>query len=376
MRAPLILIADDDVGYLEVVSDMLTGPFSVITAHDGEEALNTAMKVHPDLILLDINMPKLNGAQICKLLKNDPRTKYIAVVLVTGSNSPEDLASGFEAGADDYLIKPYNATELKARCKSVLKMKYLTDQLRESNKTLEERVAKQIQKIQQISQLQRYFSPKMIERIIHSNNENQIAFGDVPVRKEVTILFCDIREFTQLADRLNPEEIKSLLDSYLALITEVIFKYSGTINKFLGDGVLAVFGDPVDLDNSAINAIQAATEIRDRLNEFQPVSLPQNYNLRIGFGVHSGSVVIGNLGVGQHLDYTVIGAAVNMAARLQAYSTKNEIICTLSSLEGAEENFEVSNQRSVRIKGFREDIRIAEVRYKSGSDENQRKATK
>ena len=362
-----ILIVDNDPDYVETMATVLQEQYKVYTAFTGHEAILQFGRHEVDLVLLDLELPKLDGIEVCRILKNLSRDKFIPIILISGYSDSNSIVKGYKYGADDYLTKPFNNQEILARCRAMLKIKELQDRLVDSenkllksHRELEKIVEDQILEIESINRLKRYFSPSIIKKIVDSQEAGQ--FGEIPVRKVVTTFFTDIRNFTQFSDQLAPEDTKVILDHYIQFITEIVFEFKGTVNKFLGDGILMVFGDPINEEDHPLCAIQTALAIKERLPEFQEIVRQiTKIEMQIGMGIHSGPVVIGNVGADELMDYTIIGSAVNLAARLQGFSTQGEIIVTQSTIEPYKNYLKTQNERIVPIKGYQHPIAIAEV---------------
>jgi adenylate cyclase len=363
-----VLVADDVPDNIDLVVESLDGlPYDVITASDGQEAVQKFKTQSPDLVLLDVMMPKLSGVEVCRYIKATSSRRFVPVVLLTAKSSSEAKVEGLDAGADDYLTKPFDPFELQARVRAMLRIKRLQDELlvtqnklQELNADLERRVQNQILEIERVNRLRRYLAPGLVESVLATEKEEML--GTTPRRKELTIFFTDVRNFTQMADQLEPEEVKSILDAYLNAMTEVIFKFSGTINKFMGDGIMVFFNDPRPQADHQFRAIQCALEMRDRALDLQArlaSKLPAPF--WVGMGLNTGQATVGNLGSGEQLDYTAVGSAVNLAARLQGFSLNNEVIASAATYEPIRDRLVLRNERKENIRGFSVPVRVAEI---------------
>lgn len=362
-----ILVADDVPDNIELVIESLDGlPYDIITAVDGQEAVQKFKTQNPDLALLDVMMPKLSGIEVCRYIKATAARRFVPVVLVTAKTASEAKVEGLDAGADDYLTKPFDPFELQARVRAMLRIKNLQDDvqkakaaLEEVNRDLERRVENQVREIERVNRLRRYLAPGLVDSVLASD---QFEVNTAVRRRELTIFFSDIRNFTQMADQLEPEDVKAILDDYLSDMTEVIFRHQGTINKFMGDGIMVFFGDPLPQADHQLRALTCAVEMRDRALALQArlhSRLPAPF--WIGMGIHTGTATVGNLGTGQQLDYTAIGSAVNLAARLQGLSLNNEVIASATVYEPVRDRLVIRNERKETIRGFAHPIMVAEV---------------
>src|SRR5262245_40688600 len=225
--------------------------YEVVTAVDGEDALNRVRESEPDLVLLDVMMPKLDGISVVKELKQDSTLRFTPIILVTAKTDTHDIVTGLEAGGDDYLTKPFEHAALVARVRSLLRIKELhdtvraqTEQLKEQteqlsswNRLLEQRVAEQLSEIERTRRLRRFLAPQVAQVIASAEASEQLLASH---RREVTILFCDLRGFTAFTEASEPEEVMAVLRDYHEKLGNLIFRYEGTLERFLGDGIMVV----------------------------------------------------------------------------------------------------------------------------------------
>src|SRR3972149_2893382 len=263
---PWILVADDSAENREILSARLAANgYHVLMAADGEEALAVARAEQPDLILLDVMMPKVNGLDVCRRLKADASLPFMPVILVTARGDTQDIVAALEGGPDESLTKPVDQTALLARVKAALRIKSLQDtvqaqatQLAEWNRTLEGRVAEQLAELERVGRLKRFLSPQLAEVIISSGDE---AFLESH-RREITVVFTDLRGFTAFSETAEPEEVISILREYHAALGRIVLAHEGTVEHFAGDGVMILFNDPLPLDEPELAAIRMAPEMR------------------------------------------------------------------------------------------------------------------
>ncbi len=251
MRTPPRILAVDDVPQnLDIVQMRLQAHgYEVITAADGEEALVRVRQDEPDLVLLDIMMPKLDGISALRQLKQDAALRFIPVILLTAKSDTADVVAGLEAGGDDYLTKPFDQAALIARVRSMLRIKALHDlvqeqaaklekqaaELAEWNRSLEQRVATQVGEIERIGRLRRFLAPQIAEAIASSEAGSPLLTSH---RREVTVVFCDLRGFTAFTEIAEPEEVMTVLREYHETLGKLIFHYEGTLERFAGDGII------------------------------------------------------------------------------------------------------------------------------------------
>ena len=300
MRTPPRILAVDDVpANLEILKVRLEAEgYEVVTAADGEEALEQTHKLTPDLVLLDVLMPKLDGIAVLRQLKQETAERFVPVILVTAKADTRDIVQGLEAGGDDYLTKPFEQAALVARVRSLLRVKELHDtiqqqakkleqqseQLANWNHLLEERVAQQMTEIERIGQLERFLAPH-VARMIASSDAPDTALASH--RREVTVVFCDLRGFTAFTDRSEPEEVMAVLREYHESVGDLIFRFEGTLDRFIGDGMMIVFNDPIPCDDHAERAVQLALEMRERVNRLAVRWRGRGYDLGFGIGIAS-----------------------------------------------------------------------------------------
>lgn len=328
MRAPpLILVADDNPANVDIFRARLTARgYEVVTAGDGEAALALARETLPDLIVLDIMMPKMNGIEVCRALKADSSLPFIPIVLVTARSEPKDVVAGLEAGAEEYLTKPIDQTALIARIKSVLRIKDLHDQtleqaarleaqareLAELNRGLEQRVSEQREELERVGQLKKFFSPQLADMIVSTGQEELMAGH----RREITVVFCDLRGFTAFSELAEPEEVMRVLREYHNAVGPLIFQYGATLEHFAGDGLMAIFNDPVPCPDPAARAVRMAVAIRDRVVGLVEKWLKQGFELGLGIGIATGYATLGQIGFEGRFHYGAIGTVLNIASRL------------------------------------------------------------
>lgn len=283
----------------------------------------------PDLVLLDVVMPRLDGIETTKRLKADAALSFIPIILVTSKTDTKDVVAGLEAGADEYLTKPVDQTALIARVKSMLRVKEMHDRIAAQaadlatwNKTLEQRVAEQLAQIERVSRLKRFLAPQVAELIVAESNERVLQSH----RREITVVFGDIRGFAGFAEAAEPEEVISVLDEYHTNLGPLVHKYEGTLERFLGDGFLVLFNDPLPCPEPSLRAIEMALEMRDRFSELAAEWLNRGYDLGFAMGIAHGYATLGRIGFEGRFEYSAVGSVVNLASRLCARAEKGQIL--------------------------------------------------
>lgn len=323
MQGFRVLVVDDDPDMAALLARMLRKEgMAVDTVHDGDSALVNAMSSAPDLILLDVMLPGLSGFEVCERLKSDEATALIPIVLVTALEDTQSRVRGIEAGCDDFLSKPIKAEELIARVKTLRR-------LHETRRELEaRRLAAEYQRKETIRKaFLRYVSPRLAERIIAGLGEEGGPFQSHAQRIEVVALFADLRGFTRLTEAVEVDKVVNMLNEYFAVTTEAAYRQEGTIFSISGDCLLVGFNVPFPQADATVRAWRAA---QDMIASFAPVLANWmgrgGVSTGMGIGIASGEAIIGNIGSPHHMSYTIIGDAVNTAARLMQMARAGELL--------------------------------------------------
>ncbi len=324
-RGHVLVVDDQDDNRALIVRYLSQAGHQVRQASNGEEGLESIAFAKPDVILMDVIMPGASGFEICRRLKADPETLDIPLVLITGLQSKEDRVAGIEAGADDFLSKPVYPEELVARVRSLMR-------LSEARHALEEaRLAREIEQRQWIHRMfERYVSPKLVKEILDQGDERENPL-DRMSRLEVVALFADMRGFTAIAEKLEPSKVVELLNVFFTLITSVAYEHEGTVFNMAGDSLLVGFGVPLPQFDSAERAVKAASDMIKRF-QIHVANWHEEYAIQVGLGVGicRGEAIAGNVGSPTYMNYTIIGDAVNVAARLMQNAKANEILISES----------------------------------------------
>ena len=353
---PQILIVEDNPESLDIFQTRLASHgYKILTASDGEAALAIAREKQPDLILLDIMMPKLNGVEVCRRLKGDSSLPFMPIVMVTALAGSEDIVAGLEAGADEYLTKPVDQTALVARVKSMLRIKDLHDtglkqaaQLSEWNQKLEERVAEQLAELERVGHLKRFLSPQVAELIVSSGQEKFMESH----RREVTVVFCDLRKFTAFEETAEPEEVMRVLRQYHEAVGRLIFRYEATLEHYAGDGLMVYFNDPLPCPDPAPRAIRMALGMQRDVGKLIEAWRKRGIDLGHGVGIALGYATLGQVGFEGRLHYGAIGSVLNLASRLCDEAEAGQILVTQRVYTEVEEMAEAKPIGDLTFKGF------------------------
>ncbi len=339
-----ILAVDDNAVNLELISDILsTVGYQVSKAFDGAQALERIREKPPDLILLDVNMPGMSGFEVMSKLKADDQTAKIPVIFLTALSDINHRVEGLDLGADDYLVKPYSPRELIARIEARIRAKAETDVLIGM-----QRVIRQT--------FERFVSANIVEQMLE--DPQRIKLGGK--LQEVTVMFTDIQGFTASSEYTDPELLLTLLNQYHELVVEIVLANSGTIDKFLGDGVMALFNTPLPIKNHALRAVQAACQVQNTLDEFYQDVQPA-YRWPINFGIHTGTAVVGNVGSSRIMDFTAVGDTVNVASRLQTQAENGQIMISDAVYEHVKDRINIHEIGPITYKNRQQQVMTFEV---------------
>jgi adenylate cyclase len=325
-----ILIVDDEPFNLDLLEQELAEHAYVIErAADGIDALHKAARFDPDVILLDYMMPKMNGLDVLRRLRADEKQKTIPVILLTAKASQEDKVAGLEAGADDYVTKPFDAFELLARVRAMLRIKQMHDSLAQWNAGLRQQVERQVEELELMCKLKRFLAPQIADAVLKSDDQSLFKSH----RREITVVYLDLR-------------------SYHAEMGRLIFKYEGTLERFAGDGIIIFFNDPLPCENHPETAVRMALEMRDRARELRSTWRKMGYDLALGVGLASGYATIGTLGFEGRMDYGTVGNLPNLAARLCAEAQGDQILTDQKTMSRLEASVDAAPLDPLQLKGF------------------------
>src|SRR6266852_6238381 len=360
---PHILVVDDNPVNVDILRTRLAvHGYEILTAADGEEALVVARAKQPDLILLDVMMPKMDGIQVCRELRADSSLPFMPIILVTAKTDSKDVVAGLKAGGDEYLTKPVDQAALVARVQSMLRVKALHDtvqeqatrlagqaaELREWNRTLEQRVADQLAELQRVGRLKRFFSPQLAELIVAGGAEDPLKTH----RRDVTVVFLDLRGFTAFAESAEPEEVMGVLREYHHEMGRLIMEHEGTLERFTGDGMMIFFNDPVEVPNPAERALRMAVAMRDRVAGLAEGWRKRGWDLGLGVGIAQAYATIGAIGFEGRWDYGAIGTVTNLAARLCGEAKGGQILVSSRVATAVEELIELEEVGRLTLKGL------------------------
>jgi class 3 adenylate cyclase/CheY-like chemotaxis protein len=353
---PRILIVDDQPMNVDILQTRLAvHGYEILTASDGVEALAVARTQQPDLILLDIMMPRMDGIEVCKHLKADPALPFMPIIMVTARADTRDVVAGLEAGADEYLTKPIDQAALVARVKSMLRIKALHDTVQDQaaqlavwNDALERRVAEQLAQLERLGRLKRFLSPQLAELVVSAGGERLLESH----RREITVVFCDLRGFTAFAETAEPAEVMGVLQEYHTAMGELIFRFEGTLERFTGDGLMVFFNDPLPCPDPVARAVRMAVAMRQYMGELTERWCKRGHQLAFGMGIAHGYATLGMIGFEGRVDYGAIGPVTNLASRLCDQAQGGEILISQQAYAAVEELVYAEPAGDLPLKGY------------------------
>ena len=360
-KPPKILVVDDTPANVKLLADRLSVKgYEIATASNGEEALEQVRTWHPDLILLDVVMPGLNGYDVCRRVREDPAMAMLPIIMVTALDPEEERIKGLEAGADDFLTKPVNQAELEARVRSLLRIKSLydkvqsqADELAKWGGELEQRVQQQVDELERLGRLRRFLSPQVAELVVASGESVLDSH-----RRHIAALFCDLRGFTTFSETAEPEDVIAVLQAFHETMGRLIHEYQGTIDHRAGDGIMVVFNDPMTCEEPAFQAVKMALAMRDKMRGLSAQWGELGYDLGFGVGLTVGYATLGLVGFEGRFDYCANGSIVNLAARLSDEAKDGQILISQRAHAELAQQIEVEALGEISLKGFREPVKV------------------
>ena len=369
---PLILVVDDVPDNVDILHMRLEAQaYEVMTAGDGLEALEKIRKLTPDLVLLDVMMPKLDGIETVKRLKADPSLPFIPVILVTAKADASDVIGGLEAGGDDYLTKPVDHAALSARVRAMLRIKALHDTVQDQakrledqaaelaawNQRLEERVKLQLDEIEKVGRLKRFLAPQLAEMIVSTGDEGILESH----RRDIVVVFCDLRGYTAFAETGEPEEVWAVLREFHAAVGPLVTRFEGTLDHFSGDGLMVYFNDPLPCPDPADRAVRMAVEMRAAVGELMSGWRRRGFDLGLGIGVAQGYATLGQIGFEERVDYTAIGTVTNLATRLCGEARDGQILLSKRVATAVEATVTLEEIGNLALKGLSQAVAVYNV---------------
>src|SRR6266550_2721466 len=352
--APKILVVDDVPQNVRLMEAVLSSHgFAVITASSGAEALELVKAEPPDLVLLDIQMPEMDGYEVCRRLRSDPATRFLPVVMVTSSDT-EVRVNAMEAEADDFITKPFNQQELLARVRSLVRIKQYHDtiesqaaELSDWNRTLQARVEEQVEELEKMNRLRRFLSPTLAELIL-AQGESILESH----RREIAVLFADLRGWTAFSVTTEPEEVMGVIREFHTAMGELIVRFEATVGWFAGDGLMVWFNDPIPCPDPAARAVRMAVAMREAMDELKAAWRRRGHELDFSVGIALGYATLGRIGFDGRYDYGAVGSVMNLASRLCDEAGSGQILVSERVLSEVEDLVDADPAGQLTLKGF------------------------
>ncbi len=364
MDEPVTVLAVDDQSVNLRLLDAVLTPrgHRVLTVSSGSEALARLETEDVDIVLLDVLMPEMDGYEVCRRIRANADTRFLPVVMITASGSEQRL-NALLAGADDFVTKPFDQSELLARVASLARIKRYHDTIRQQadelaawNAELESRVAAQVAELERTNRLRRFLSPQLADLVV--GDEHLLESH----RREIVVLFGDLRNFTPFAEASEPEEVMGVLAQYHRAMGALIHEYQGTLERFTGDGVMVFFNDPVPCDDAVERATRMALQIRDAVQDLAAGWRRQGHDLALGIGIAQGFATLGRIGFEGRFDYAAIGSVTNLAARLCSDAGPWQVLVTDRVLAAVESIAVADPVGDIQPKGFSRTVRVHNIR--------------
>ena len=368
-----ILVVDDTAQNRRLMEAVLSPQgYDLLSAASGREALDLVAAEPADLVLLDIVMPEMDGYEVCRTLRADPATQMLPIIMLTSSGD-QDKVGAIDAGADDFIARPFDPHELLARVRSLLRIKEYHDtiqaqaaELAELNLTLESRVSAQVDELEHLGRLRRFLSPQLADLVVSGGDEALLTSH----RREITVVFCDLRGFTAFSETAEPEEVMAVLGEFHKELGQLIFEFGGTLERFAGDALMMFFNDPFPCPDPPLQAVRMAVAMQERIAELRAGWQKRGHDLALGIGIAVGYATLGRIGFEGRFDYGAVGSVVNIAARLCGEAVGGQILLADRAYAAVEGNVVGEPLGPLTLKGFHRPVQaylVADLVEEPGS---------
>jgi adenylate cyclase len=347
-----VLVVDDTPANVRLLDAVLRPRgFDIVTAASGQEALDVIAMQPPDVVLLDVQMPGMNGYEVCRRIREDPERAALPIIMVTASLS-EERTLALEAGADDFIVRPFDQAELVARVRSLVRIKSFHDQLQQQaselaalNESLEERVDQQVGELEQLRRLRRFLSPHLADVVLEA--------GELldPHRREIAVVLCELRGFDGVSMSAEPEEAVEALKGFHEILGRLVAGYEATVGYFAGDGVMMFFNDPLPCPDPVLRAARMAVDLRDAMAVYSETWRRRGRSLDVAAAVTLGYATLGTIGFDGRYDYSAVGTVVNQAVRLCDAAADGEILLSQRAHAAIEDTVTATEWGEVELRG-------------------------
>ena len=346
-----ILIVDDEPANVRLLERLLqqAGYGRLESTTESRRAADLAAAVGPDLVLLDLLMPDVDGyAVLAQLRARQPPGTYLPIVVLTADVTAAAKQRALAAGATDFLTKPFDATEVLLRIKNLLETRALHLALQRQNRALEQRVAEQVAQLERVGRLRRFLSPQVADVIVAAGGEALLESH----RREITVVFCDLRGSTALAETAEPEELLGVLREYHAALGELVFRFEGTVEHFAGDGLMVFFNDPLPCPDPTARAVRMAVAVRERVGRLAEQWRKRGHDLAVGVGIAQGYATLGRIGFEGRYDYGAVGRVTILASRLSDHAAAGQILLSQRAYAAVDDLVQAEPAGALALKGF------------------------
>ena len=359
--ARVLVVDDDPINRMMLTMSLEAEGHSVIQAEHGRAGLDLLAREPIDIVLMDIEMPVMDGYAVLQVRHEEPALREIPFIVISGVDEMASVVRCIELGAEDYLPKPFDPVLLRARFGACIEKKRLRDQekdlfatvaqqadeLRRWNSLLEQRVDEKVREVEALRRLEGFLAPQ-VAQIIASGGEAALESH----RREITVLFCDLRGFTSFAETAEPEDVSAVLREYHDAVGPLIFEFEGTLAHFTGDGMMVVFNDPIPCEEPAWRAVRLAVCMRDELRELSAAWKRRGHELELGVGIAIGYATCGRIGFEGRFEYTAIGTVANLSSRLCAAAVGGQILVEQRILNMVEDRVNAEPLGVMEFKGL------------------------
>jgi adenylate cyclase len=360
-----VLVVDDVARNIRLLEALLTPEgYKIVTAGSGAEALERVADGSPDVVLLDIRMPDIDGYEVCRRIRSDPEHAFLPIIMVTSAEDEERIRA-LDAGADDFVAKPLNPPELLARVRSLIRIKQSQDTIRaqatelaELNRDLAGRVASQVAEIERLGRLRRFLPAQLAEVALSSRGDALLENH----RREIAVVFADLAGWTAFSETTEPEEVMGVIREFHETIGGILARFEATVGWFAGDGVMAWFNDPFPIPAPAARAAAMAIAMRDAMAARTAAWRHRGHQLDFAVGISLGYATIGTIGFEGRYEYGAVGSALNLASRLSDEAGPGQILMSARAYAAAEDQVEAERIPDLKLKGFAKPVMAFSVK--------------